>query len=149
MNSIHELILLLASMGVLLCVSAFFSGTETALFSLTPEGARRLRSRKKTGRLLLILKEQPDELLTAILFGNLAVNILFFCTGAAASGQWASGRGGVFEAVGGVVILFSIIMLGEIVPKAVGVAHTRGVLRLASSLLLAWFTATGTLNTAQ
>ncbi len=139
MNSIHELIFFIAPLGGLLLLSAFFSGTETALFSLSSERIRPLRNRRNIDALLRILQEQPDELLTAILFGNLVVNILFFCTGATAAGHWATERGGWLEAVGAVLILLSIILFGEIVPKAIGVAYPRGVLHFLASPLMIWF----------
>lgn len=126
-------------MGGLLALSAFFSGSETALFSLSPDGVRRLSKRGRVRVLLKILDDFPDELLTAILLGNLLVNILFFCTGAALSGRWASQYGGWFEAVGALVILFSVILFGEIVPKAVGVAHPQAVVVLTAAPLNLWF----------
>ncbi|QHI70296.1 hemolysin family protein [Tichowtungia aerotolerans] len=127
------------SMTVLLLCSALFSGTETALFSLTPENARRLSSHRQAGYLVEILRRNPSDLLSAILFGNLIVNILFFCTGAAAAGQWGGQHGAWGEAVGGVVVLLLVIFLGEIVPKAIGVSHPIMILGVTGAFLVAWF----------
>ena len=64
---------------VLLCLSAFFSGSETALFSLSRDRVIELRRGSvSVSRLLDVLDENPSGLLVAILFGNLTVNILFF-----------------------------------------------------------------------
>ena len=142
LNSIHDVMFLVTPMVFLLLLSGFFSGTETALFSLSAEGARQLSRRHRTATLLRILRQEPDELLTAILFGNLLVNILFFCTGAAASGRLAEGRGGWFDALGAVLILFSVVLFGEIVPKAIGIAHPRAVLLFSASPLNVWFSLT-------
>lgn len=126
-------------MLLLLVLSAFFSGSETALFSLTPETARRVAVHKRINRLLIVLREDSAELLTAILFGNLVVNVLFFCTGAAATVRWGGDRGGVFEAIGGVLILIALTLFGEIIPKAFGVTHPAAVLLFTASPLRLWF----------
>lgn len=126
-------------MGGLLLVSSFFSGAETALFSLSSDEARGLSSRKRVCRLLHTLENHPDELLTSILLGNLLVNILFFCSGAALTGQWSAQFGGWFDAVGALLILLSVILFGEIVPKAVGVAHPQGIVKVSAAPLYAWY----------
>lgn len=139
MNPAHEYIFSLLLMSVLLALSAFFSCSETALFSLPPEARRRMQERRTGGELLTLLRKRPSELLTAILFGNLVVNILFFCTGAAAAGRLAEARGEWFEAVAGIAVLLAIILFGEIIPKAVGITHPSGVLRITSVPLQGWF----------
>ncbi|MCD4774492.1 MAG: CNNM domain-containing protein, partial [Candidatus Aegiribacteria sp.] len=55
-------------------LSAFFSGCETACFSLDRLQRRRLR-RTESGRRVLYLLSSPEKLLSAILFGNTVVNI--------------------------------------------------------------------------
>jgi putative hemolysin len=135
----QERIFSLILMGILLVFSAFFSGTETALFSLTPDHTRRLRNSRRTQPLLTLLQKEPFGLLTAILFGNLIVNILFFCTGAAAAGRLGAAHGDWMEAAGGFLILVLIILFGEIVPKAVGINHPEKVLRLTAWSLWIWF----------
>ncbi|MFA6174226.1 MAG: hemolysin family protein [Kiritimatiellales bacterium] len=139
MNSIHEYMFSLLLMPVLLALSAFFSCSETALFSLSPEAARRLRAHRRIDDLLTLLQKDPSGLLTAILFGNLVVNVLFFCTGAEASGRLAEGRGEWFEALGGALVLLTVILFGEIVPKTIGITHPSGVLHITAVPLRAWF----------
>lgn len=126
-------------MPALLLLSAFFSCSETALFSLSPDAARRLRTHRRVHDLLAILHKEPSGLLTAILSGNLVVNILFFCAGAGAAGRLAEERGGWFEALGGALILLSVILFGEIIPKAVGITHPAGVLNITAVPLRGWF----------
>ncbi len=139
MNSIQEVSFFVIPTLILLALSAFFSGSETALFSLTPDAARRLRHHRRVEELLSILRHEPSDLLSSILFGNLIVNILFFCTGAVAAGRWGAARGEWFEALGGLLVLITLILFGEIVPKAVGINHAAGVLRLAAAPLRFWF----------
>ncbi len=139
MNPAHEYIFSWVLMSGLLALSAFFSCSETALFSLPPEFLRRTAVRGSRGDLLTLLRKRPSELLTAILFGNLVVNILFFCTGAAISGRLAAARSEWVEALGGVLVLLTIILFGEIIPKAVGMTHPAGILRITAVPLRAWF----------
>ncbi len=126
-------------MPALLALSAFFSCSETALFSLTPEAARRLRGNRQIDELLALFHREPSELLTSILLGNLLVNVLFFCTGAVVVGQWAAARGEWLEALGGLLVLLVVILFGEIIPKAVGITLSASVLRLAAIPLRCWF----------
>lgn len=139
MNFIQEYVFFLLPMTLLLALSAFFSGSETALFSLTSEQQRRLRVHRGVDRLLTLLREDPGGLLTSILFGNLLVNILFFCTGAAAAARWGAVRGEWFEALGGALVLLALITFGEILPKAVGITRSSGILPLAAPPLRFWF----------
>lgn len=139
MNSIHEYMFSLLLMPVLLALSAFFSCSETALFSLSPEAARRLRAHRRIDDLLTILHKEPSGLLAAILLGNLIVNVLFFCTGAEAAGRLAEGRGGWFEALCGALVLLTVILFGEIIPKAVGITHPSGILHITAVPLRGWF----------
>lgn len=139
MNLTQDTIFPVLLMPVLLLLSAFFSGSETALFSLTPESARRLKANRQSARLLQIFYSDSSELLSAVLLGNLFVNILFFCTGAVLIGRGAAVYGEWFEAVGGLGVLFVVILFGEIIPKAMGITLSEGMIRLASVPLCYWF----------
>jgi putative hemolysin len=60
----------------LLGLSAFFSGTEIALFSLSKLQLRRLRQEHPAqGQIISELLDQPHRLLSTILFGNTVVNV--------------------------------------------------------------------------
>jgi CBS domain containing-hemolysin-like protein len=69
---LENLLLLL----ILLSLSFFFSGSETALFSLPRVAVERLKQSSPAGRRVADLLYQPNRLLVTILFGNLAVNIV-------------------------------------------------------------------------
>ena len=70
-------IISLAGLVVLLALSAFFSGSETALFAL---GKLRIRRMKNAGNAHAELIEKmlgrPTKLLISILVGNMFVNIM-------------------------------------------------------------------------
>jgi putative hemolysin len=147
LNSIQAVSFFVIPMGILLMLSAFFSGAETALFSLSSEERRHLASHRQVASLLALLRRNPSGLLTSILFGNLVVNVLFFSTGAAAAARWGAERGEWVEAVAGLAILILVILLGEIIPKAIGVTHPSGVLFFAAVPLRFWFSWTAPFRT--
>jgi CBS domain containing-hemolysin-like protein len=132
-----------AGICVLLFCSAFFSGSETAFFSITK---LRLRSLKKegsvTGTLIAQTMEHPGRLLTTILIGNMIVNTL--------TGIILGGRAEVFFselapqlhpvvsyifAVSVVTVL--LVFLGEISPKVFAVQASEQVARAVVFPILA------------
>lgn len=127
-------------MAVLLACSAFFSGSETALFTLSRETLHRFcKQDDPAGEKILELARHPGELLFCVLFGNMLVNVSYFCTGAGLASQLSEEYGGWVEAGAGVGILGLIILGGEVMPKAIAVSHPESIsLRTASSLRL-WF----------
>ena len=125
---------------VLLFLSAFFSGSETALFSLPRDRVVELRRGSVSlSRLLDVLDKNPSGLLVAILFGNLTVNILFFSM----STVWAYRTVAMWGAGGQVLIglgaLISILLVGEMIPKAIGISFPEAVVRSVARPLRYWF----------
>jgi putative hemolysin len=118
--------ILLYSLGlvVLLLLSAFFSGSEAALFSLSRSQLRSLRESAAPGPTVLRLLENPRRLLITILLGNLTVNI-FATSAATALALDAIGPKGAGYAF--VVMAVLILMFGEILPKAVALHRSREV----------------------
>jgi putative hemolysin len=130
----------MVAMGLLLLGSAFFSGTETALFSLSREQVKHLRrDGRYVEKMLSLLGENPSGLLIAILFGNLVVNILFFCMSAVLALDFGQQFGDGWQAVVGVAVLLVVILVGEILPKAVGISFPERVVQLNSLPLCVWF----------
>ncbi len=116
-------VLHILAMAVLLSISAFFSGSETALFALSREELRRLG--KQGGRRSLAvtsLLKRPRQLLITVLLGNTIVNVLYFSTGtllvlAAKRTGWGwAASGGV-----GAIVFVVLVTFGEVLPKAVAV----------------------------
>ena len=123
----------LAAMAGLLALSGFFSGSETALFSLRAEHLRALSRHR--GRFIRRLLHDPRSLLITILFGNLVVNILFYSTSVLlALGLEERGHMGLATAVG-VAAPFMVIIFGEVGPKALAVHHPRPIAELAAPAL--------------
>ena len=68
----------LIALVVLIACSAFFSGSEAALFYLRWEDRRRLASGGSAQRAAFKLLRNPDRLLSAVLLWNLAINMTYF-----------------------------------------------------------------------
>ncbi len=113
-------------MVVLLGCSAFFSGSETAFFHLSQHTVRQFdKSKKKLERLTAITLSNPSRFLTAMLFGNMLVNVLYFAITSTFSFQFARSAGpaaGTLVAVSGFVLL---LLFGEMLPKSLAYANAR------------------------
>ena len=106
-----------AAMFVLILASALFSGGEAAMFSLTPRSRRAVAKAGWAGRLADRLLDDPESLLTAVLFWNLLVNVTYFAL-AAISASRLIDRPGLSAAVT-VGSLVAIIFFSEMLPKSV------------------------------
>jgi Mg2+/Co2+ transporter CorB len=102
---------------VLLVLSAFFSGTETALMSLNRYRLRHLaRSGHRGARLAEWLLQRPDRLIGLILLGNNTVNL----TAAALVtilAQRFGGDGAVLVAT--FLLTVVVLIFGEVAPKTI------------------------------
>ena len=127
----------LALMGGLLGLSAFFSGSETALFSLTREELRDLeRKGSSAGQAIVALRRRPRRLLAAVLLGNMAVNVLFFSVSYQIAAAMHRGSSAVAATVMGVGSLVVLIVCGEVAPKGVAVGRPMRLARLSALPLL-------------
>ena len=69
-------LVLFITLAILLVCSAFSSASEIAFFSLSPSDIEELKkSTKKSDKLLLSLREEPDVLLSTLLIFNNLVNV--------------------------------------------------------------------------
>jgi len=107
---------LLAFFGILLCLSAFFSASETALMSLSKIRLIHMLEEKVRGaRVIERLKENPSKLLGTILVGNNIVNIGASSIATVLAIEYF-GDTGVGIATGITTVL--VLIFGEITPKA-------------------------------
>ena len=106
---------------VLIILSAFFSGAEIALFSLSKLRVRYLLRKKVKGALTVDkLKSNPQRLLITVLIGNNLVNV-----GASALATSLAFEYSQSYAVGiatGVMTLV-ILVFGEITPKSFAIKY--------------------------
>jgi Mg2+/Co2+ transporter CorB len=106
---------------LLLCLSAFFSGTETALMSVDRYRLRHLaREGSQTARMMEKLLERPDRLIGTILVCNNFVN-----TAAAAIVTLIALQlgGEAYAAIGVGIFTVLLIIFGEVAPKTFGALY--------------------------
>jgi len=117
-------------LAVLLLLSAFFSGSETALFSLSRVQLQQLRkSGAGSGVAVSQLLERPSRLLVTVLVGNMLVNVAT----ASILTELATrllGNKGIGLAIG--VTTFLLLIAGEVTPKTFAVRHAEGFARVAA-----------------
>ena len=112
----------------LLCLSAFFSSAETALFSISLTRARHLaKSGMKADRLIWRLKEDPHRLLTTILIGNNVVNI---AASALATALAINAFPNYAIGVATGIMTFLILVFGEVFPKSVATRNNLMIARM-------------------
>lgn len=124
----------MAGLAVLLALSAFFSGSETALFSLSRVQVQRLReSGGRTGHAVAGLLTFPRRLLITILVGNMVVNVASASLVARVAAGLL-GNAGVGLAIG--VTTLALLIFGEVTPKTFAVRNAELVSRAAALPLL-------------
>ncbi len=120
---------MLGAMAVLICFSAFFSASEAALFSLRTPDLAHLKSGNRAQRMAVQLLSDPDRLLSAVLFWNLVVNIVYFALASLIGIRLQSrsdvGNSGLLAFTFG--SLLSIIFLSEMLPKTMAVLKSRAL----------------------
>ncbi len=109
----------LIPLPVLLAASAFFSGSETALFSLRQDERLRLMRRGgMTAAALRGLLAQQRMLLITVLLGNMAVNVSYFVLSSVLLMQLHKGHVSPILIFGlPPVQLVVLILFGEVLPK--------------------------------
>ncbi len=116
---------LISLLVVLLILSAFFSGTETALMSLNRYKLRhKARAGHKGAKLAEKLLQRPDRLIGLILLGNNAVNI----SASALVGVVSMQLGGeVGFAIGTAVLTLVVLIFAETAPKTLAANYPERV----------------------
>lgn len=116
-----DMIFRLGLQVILFCFSSFFSGSETALFSLSPLDLQKLhrKGHRHAGTLETLL-EHPRRLIISILCGNELVNI---AATANMVGILVELYGGDRAGLINLIVMFPLLLLlGEITPKTIAVS---------------------------
>ncbi|RMD66165.1 MAG: DUF21 domain-containing protein [Planctomycetota bacterium] len=124
----------LATMGLLLLASAFFSGSETALFALSQQEKLALRRQGGVGaEATIALLASPRRLLITLLLGNMLANVTYFVLASAMALQASSA---VEATLWSSAPLLAIVLLGEVLPKLVAASQRQAWCRAMSPTLL-------------
>lgn len=115
---------------ILLLCSAFFSATETSLFSLSRIRVKRLQAEGvKNSKLVSNLLDRPRRLIISILIGNMLVNILASSTTSSLFIR-VFGEKGIGLSI--VIMTLLILTFGEIIPKVIAIRNSEKIaLRVA------------------
>ena len=114
----------LIALGGLLVCSGFFSGSETALFSLSAGQLYRMRHGSASGRRVAALMDSPGRLLNILLLGNMLVNVSY--AGICAVSVMELTRAGAevwVTVVATLVPLLILILVGEVTPKILAITY--------------------------
>jgi CBS domain containing-hemolysin-like protein len=114
----------LVAIALLVTVSAFFSASEIAVFSLEDHRFGAIAD-EPGGRALAALRDDPHRLLVTVLVGNNVVNVAIAALTTALFVDRIGGSAGVV-----VSTLFAstvVLLFGEILPKSYGVANPERV----------------------
>jgi len=122
---ISSIFLLFIALGLLLSLSAFFSISETALFSLSKAKIEKLRrSDGKLDKFVAKILDDPRRLLITILIGNTLVNT----ASASIVASFATsilGNRGIGVAIGITTVM--LLIFGEIMPKTIAIHHAESI----------------------
>ena len=113
---------MLIALPVLLSCSAFFSGGETALFSLSRHQRLQMsRAKSIAASAITRLLDEKRALLVTVLLGNMFVNVLYFVMGTVLliglhdREVLGATAGNIFN----IAALLLLILIGEVLPKLV------------------------------
>lgn len=119
----------------LLIISAYFSGSETAMMSLNRYRLKHLASKGHKGAKRAIqMLERPDRLIGLILIGNNLVNILASAI-ATIIGIRLFGDVGVAISTG--ILTLVVLVFAEVTPKTIAAMHPERV-AFPSTFILKW-----------
>lgn len=122
-----------AGICVLLVLSGFFSGSETALTAASRARIHRMaQDGVKRAKAVNRLIENPERLLGAILLGNNLVNILASSLATSLIIVWFPGSG---VAIATVVMTAAIVIFSEILPKTYAITHSDRMAMVVAPLI--------------
>jgi Mg2+/Co2+ transporter CorB len=125
---------LLGILGVLILISAYFSGSETGMMSLNRYRLRHLEKQKHRGaKRVSRLLDRPDRLIGLILIGNNLVNVFASLVAGVIFSRLFGDAGIVYA---GLVLTLIILIFAEVTPKTLAALYPEKV-AFPSSIILA------------
>ncbi|MCC8418005.1 MAG: HlyC/CorC family transporter [Rickettsia endosymbiont of Bryobia graminum] len=125
-------LLIIIIIAVMIGFSAFLSGIETAITASSPGKIQKLKTKNvKIGDILQILKNK-EKVISTLLIVNTLINTVCTTISTGMFIYWL-GDNGTF--VASAVMAFVIIIFGEVIPKAIGVAKPEQLALFASPFI--------------
>lgn len=117
----YDVIVALASIFCLIIISAFFSGSETGLTTVSRARLTEMEKRgSKRAAMVLKLTATPERLIGALLLGNSLANITASAVATAALVKVFNEAGAVIASV---VMTVIILIFAEVMPKTYAIAY--------------------------
>lgn len=136
MDALVDLIPSVIGLAILLGLSCFFSGSETAFFALNRAQVKRMSTGSTTERAVANLLHRPQCLLSTLLVGNMLVNILLASVIASLATDRFTGSGAI-SAIGSITCSTLLLLIfGELTPKSLAFRHARPIACAAALPLL-------------
>lgn len=134
--TIVQLILNGVVLTVLFLLSAFFSGSETVLFSLSPVQVQRIKRRNPSaGARLERMLHSPSTILSTLLVGNSFVNFAIAGIGYLILDRLTPGFG---EIIAVPLMTLMLLLFGEVTPKRIAINNAERFAPVCSRLVLFW-----------
>jgi len=122
---LNDYIVYIAAIILLLMLSSFFSGSETALFSLKKWQIRQMEVQHKSkSQNVIRLLASPRNLLITVLIGNILVNVTISTVAESFCHMYFS-RSSLLIAIIGTTIF--LLVFGEITPKLLAIKFARQI----------------------
>lgn len=129
-----SLTMLLLFFGLLICASAYFSSSETAMMSLNRYRLKHMRRTRHPGASRASkLLESPDKLIGVILIGNNFVN---FLAASIATSVAISVLGEPAPLITAVVLTLIVLIFAEVTPKTIAALYPEKIAYPSSVLLI-------------
>ncbi|MFQ6037036.1 MAG: hemolysin family protein [Candidatus Aminicenantales bacterium] len=125
----------LVGLGLLMLLSFFFSGSETALTALSRAQVQRIRKdRERSSRAIVAFVDEPRRLFITVLFGNTLVNMAFVSiTGAFIFNRLFQGKNPGLAYLAAILSQTLLILIfGEITPKTYAIEDPERFSRMAA-----------------
>jgi len=124
-------------MLILCVISAFMSGSETAFSNLSRRQIKKFaRSDNKLQRMAAKLLRKPKRLLSCLLFGNMAVNVMYFALASVLSVKFGSSSGPAAGAAAAVISFTTLLLFGEMIPKSLAYSNSKSFAAIASPMCM-------------
>ena len=125
------------TLGIFLLLSAFFSGSETAIFSITKIHLAQIEKNKnRSFAAIKKLLDDPRTTLTTILIFNMFINVAAALTGGALAESYLPVSSVLSFLAGAIGVTVLILLIGEITPKTLAIEKTEKFATLVSPIIL-------------
>jgi CBS domain containing-hemolysin-like protein len=127
-----HLVLRVIVLAVSACCSFFFSGSETAFFSLPVDEVKRMGESGGVGAVIAGLLSKPKRFLTTVLFGNMVVNVMFYSVSFLLIVEHHDTLGPEATAALSFGSFLFVVIFCELLPKNIAVTFARPVCLLTA-----------------